>query len=232
MKSPTQAKKTLLTDRTWNFIGIIVINIAMPILIYNYMKNYSSEIIAVALSGVPPTAKTIYEIVIHERKDLVSFMQIFSMIFSVILLMLTTDPKILMAKDSCTTIFMGIMHFISLTWEENLFFAIRRQISDKSKEEMDAKWAQPVVRETCRFLCIVWGVFMIVDACFRILLIYLLSVSTLIIISPIIGITCMLVMGSWTYNYVCTHEVEDETTKPLLSSSNASKSDEILLNIL
>ncbi|KDO18228.1 hypothetical protein SPRG_16331 [Saprolegnia parasitica CBS 223.65] len=219
MKSPTQAPPTKShAERTWHIIGIVAINIAMPIGIYNYMKAHTSEIYAVALSGVPPMLKTVYEIFAHNRKDLVSFMQIFSMIFSLVLLSLTTDPRVLMAKDSCTTIFFGSMHFLSLTWKEDLFFSLRRQITDKSKEEMDAKWANPKVREVSRFLCIVWGTFMITDAIFRIVLIYLLSVSTIVLISPFIGITLMASLGYWTFRYISTHEDgEDEEATVLLS---------------
>ncbi|OQR91611.1 hypothetical protein ACHHYP_04530 [Achlya hypogyna] len=211
MKSPTQAAVAPShMDRTWHIIGIVVINIALPIALYNYMSKHTTEILAVTISGIPPMCKTLYEIVAHDRKDLISFMQIFSMIFSVLLLAVTTNPRVIMAKDSCTTIFFGIMYFVSLTWEEDLFFRFRRQITDKTKEQMDVKWANPKVREISHFLCKVMGTFMITDSCARIVMIYALSVQTVVIISPFIGITCMLTMGYWTYQYLAKHEPDDD----------------------
>jgi hypothetical protein len=186
------------------------------------MKFHAREVVAVALSGIPPAAKTIFEMVFHHRNDVISIMQIFSMVFSVILLCVTNNPKIMLMKDSCTTFLFGSLYLLSLMFcKEDLFFQFRRQLSLKSTEEMDNLWSLPQVRKASRFICFIWGLVMICEAGLRVVLVLVLPVDVMVYLTPFLGFFIFGPMAFCSIRYVHAHE--PESLEPLLKDFDGDK---------
>ncbi|KAF0684853.1 Aste57867_23198 [Aphanomyces stellatus] len=202
-------------------LPMFVCNIALPLLIFNIAKEYTSQIVAVFLSGIPPIVKTLVQVFLFGQMDVISIIQILSTAFSVAIMLFTTDAKVLLVKDSLTTVTMATLHFLSLScFDEDIFFTFRRHFTTKSREDMDAAYAKPHVRQVSRTLTVVWGIVMLVEAAARIGLILALSVETIVYVSPFLPMLFFWPLGYWTFKYIQTHETDDGPVhEPLLATA-------------
>ncbi|RHX99137.1 hypothetical protein DYB37_008937 [Aphanomyces astaci] len=208
----------------WPHLPMVVFNLILPLVIFNVAKEHTSQIVAVFLSGIPPMGKTLVQVFAYNKKDVISIVQIISTAFSVVIMLFTDNAKVLLVKDSLSTITVGILYFVSVAYfHEDLFFTFRRHFSSKTPEEMDALYALPHVQRASRYLSVVWGFGMIIEAFIRITLIVLLSVQTMVYVSPVIPMVCFWPLGFWSFKYLQKHEVvegaADDVTKPLLPTS-------------
>ncbi|ETW00556.1 hypothetical protein H310_07141 [Aphanomyces invadans] len=205
----------------WPHLPMVVFNLILPLAIFNIAKEHTTQIVAVFLSGIPPMVKTLVQVFAYNKKDVISIVQIISTSFSVVIMLFTDDAKVLLVKDSLSTVTIGILYFLSVAYfHEDMFFTFRRHFTSRSPEEMDAMYMLPHVRQTSRHLSIVWGFGMIIEASIRIALIVLLSVQTMVYVSPIIPMVCFWPLGFWSFKYLQAHETKaGEVGKPLLSTS-------------
>ncbi|CAK4692350.1 unnamed protein product [Aphanomyces euteiches] len=203
----------------WPHLPLVVFNIALPLILFNVVKEHASQMIAVFVSGIPPMAKTLVQIICYGQKDVISIVQIISTCFSVVILFFTDNAKVLLIKDSLSTITIGVLHFLSLAFfHEDMFFTFRRHFTSKTAADMDLLYAKPHVRKISRTVTSIWGVAMIIEACIRIALVLVLSVQTMVYISPIIPIVCFWPLMFWTFKYIQHHENDDGSVKiPLLA---------------
>ncbi|RHY04228.1 hypothetical protein DYB36_007301, partial [Aphanomyces astaci] len=111
---------------------MLVFNAVMPLAIYKLAKPHTTKIVAVFLSGLIPMFKTLVTFFWFRKQDAISMIQLFGLlVFSV-------------GSGAIAGMFM----IASLSWlEEDMFYQIRRTLSDKTTQELDAHYQKPVVRQ-------------------------------------------------------------------------------------
>ncbi|ETW02903.1 hypothetical protein H310_05367 [Aphanomyces invadans] len=187
---------------------VMLFNIALPVAIYNLAKQYTSEIVAVFLSGVIPMLKTLVTFVCLKQQDAISVIQVVGVLVTVAITIFATDPKTLLVFQVGSAAPIGVFMILSVHWlEEDLFYQFRRTMSVKTSEELDLHYEKPIVRDTSRFVTVLMGGIMITTSIINIFLVLTFSVDTIIYMSnimPLVNIPFMY----WLYRYVNDKEAQ------------------------
>jgi hypothetical protein len=97
-----------------SFITVIVVDVALPLVIYYVLKNFVSILIALLLSGIPPLLLVIYHFVKNRRVDIMGCIFVISYIISAVLSIVTADVRLTLLRDSSTTAIMSFMFLLTL----------------------------------------------------------------------------------------------------------------------
>lgn len=207
----SNAPTTQTSSTGFNIRGLlvsIVINAAIPFLLYTLTKKYisSSEVVALSIAALFPIFDSIFGIIRHRQLDLIAVLALLGIVVSLVGVLLGGDPKILLIRESFLTGALGIACFVSLLLPRPLMFYFGRQMMagrDPVKiTQFDAQWQYPYARFVHRLITVVWGIAYVGEFILRVILVYTLPVSVVLLISPFLlgGITVATIV--WTFAYV------------------------------
>lgn len=186
----------------------IVINAAIPFLLYTLSKKYisSSEVVALSIAALFPIADSVIGIVRHRQLDLIAVITLLGIVTGLIGVLLGGDPKILLIRESFLTCALGIACFVSLLLPKPLMFYFGRQMmagrDPVKRAQFDAQYQHPYARFVHRLITIVWGVAYVGEFILRVVLVYTLPTAVVLLVSPFLigGITVATIL--WTIGYV------------------------------
>jgi hypothetical protein len=195
----------------FNIRGILfslVLNVAIPLLLYNICKNqyHTSDVVALSVSAIFPICDSIFEAVRHRQFDLIAIVSLIGAATGIVGVLLGGDVKLLLIRESFFTGALGLACFISFLFPRPLMFYFGRQMmagKDKAKiAEFNEKWQVPHVRFVNRLITFVWGCAFIGEFLVRVALVYTLSPAMVLAVAPII--TTAIAVGTmlWTFAYV------------------------------
>jgi hypothetical protein len=138
----------------------------------------------------------------------VDFLGIFVLLviaFSILLSLITADPKLLLIRESMLSVLFGIVCLVSLLFPKPIWFYIIRYFTTGNKPDQIAvfttAWQYPIFRTYIRNVTIVWGLLYVIEFPLRLALIYTLPIAQFLAISPIIfyGITMAAIAYTLAY---------------------------------
>ncbi|OQS05341.1 hypothetical protein THRCLA_20648 [Thraustotheca clavata] len=183
----------------------VMVNIFFPMLIYYISLIFTSDLYAIVLATLPPTIETIVQLIRLKYVDPISLLQIVATTFAILVLWVTKEPTILIVKDSFTTMTLGIGLLVSLSWEENLIWHYFREFygtNDSKRLAISRHWCNKSVQVASKRVCLVWALAMLLEAGIRIILSLVLSVSAMIIVSPLLALSFTALVLLWTRLYL------------------------------
>jgi len=186
----------------------IVINIALPILLYLALKSYTSasDFLALVISGVPPMIDSIVGVIRRKRIDLLAGVVLASIIISLILIALGSSPKVYLVRESFFTAAFGLAYLASLLFKRPLAFYFARYFATGNHPEnipwFDSLWQYGQFRHMMRVITVVWGIGLLIEAALRTFLVMVLSIEQFLIVSPFVlyGIIGILVVWMFLYS--------------------------------
>jgi hypothetical protein len=186
----------------------LVINAAIPVLMYQLSKLYvtDSEVIALSIAAVVPLLASVIELVRMRRLNVVGIVVLLGIAVSLIGVALGGDPRILLIRESFLTGALGVACFISLLLPRPLMYYFAQEFvagNDPAKRAaMDAQYRQIAgVRAVHRRITVVWGIAYVGEFALRILLVLTLPTVVVIAISPIILTAITVATIAWTFAY-------------------------------
>lgn len=184
----------------------LVINGAIPLLIYNVLKSRgASNLTALGVAAVVPALDGIVTVVRRRRIDLISALVLAGIAIGIVAVLIGGDPRLLLIRESFLTGALGIACFVSLALPCPLMFYFGRYFvtgDDPAKiAAYDALWEYPYFRHVNRVITLVWGVAYVGEFALRVVMVYHLSINQVLALSPIIfnGITIAVIL--WTFAY-------------------------------
>jgi hypothetical protein len=187
----------------------LVVDGLCPFLTYELLTSYvpgMSQVVALGLGAMFPAVSGIVSIVRRRHLDIVGAVVLIGIAVSIAATIAGGDPKLLLIRESFVTGALGLVCLLSLLWPRPLMFYIGRQFSagqDQALiEEFNGLWQYPGARRTFRVLTGVWAIVWIAEFGLRVVMVWTLSVSEVLAISPFVfnGITLGLI--AWTIAYV------------------------------
>jgi hypothetical protein len=186
----------------------IIINGALPYVIYQLLKNYTSasDLVALAISSVPAIISAIVGIVRQRRVDLIAAITLVGIGVTIIAVLLGGDPRLFLIRESLLTVALGIACLVSLLFPKPLWFYIIRYFASANDPARIAwfneNWQYAGFRSYVRILTLVWGLTWTGEFILRIILVYSLSIPQFLAISPIIfyGITIGVIAFTFIYS--------------------------------
>ena len=185
----------------------IALSAGIPFLLYRFAKRYisGSEVVDLAIATTFPLAKSAGELLWRREADPVSLMVLGGIVVSGAAVLLGGGARILLIRESIFTGLFGLACFLSLLFPRPLMFYFGRYfMAGKDPERrvrFDRSWQLPEVRSAHRLITAVWGAVYLGEFVLRIVMVYKLSPSAVLVISPILlgGLTIATIV--WTFRY-------------------------------
>lgn len=226
--NPTPQQKASRGATILSLVGSVVINIVLPILLYLALKNYTraSDFLALVISGLPPMIDGIVGVIRRKRIDLLSGIVVASIVISLILIALGSNPKVYLVRESFFTVAFGLAYLVSLFFPRPLAFYFARYFSTGNHPEniawFDSLWQYSEFRHTMRVITVVWGIGFLFEAVLRTFLVIVLTVEQFVIVSPFVlyGIIGLLIV--WMVFYTRQGRKKGEAVRQRMQAEQSS----------
>lgn len=169
----------------------LTFNVVLPIVTYDVLSNNGmSDVPALLLSGVWPVVELAINLLRMRKVDEFSVFVIILLVIGVITSLAFNSPKVLLIKESALTGLFGIVLLGSLLASRPLMFYFGRRFATGGAPERiewwNGLWQYEGFRRGQRRLTVVWGVSFLGEAVLRILLTFMLPVSTMVVINNVL----------------------------------------------
>jgi hypothetical protein len=205
--SPATTQKASRNATILSLVSSIVINAALPILIYWALKTYTgtSDFLALVASGVPSLIDSIVGVIRRKRVDLLGGIVVAGIVVSLITIALGGSPKVYQVRESFFTAVFGLAYLVSLLFPRPLAFYFSRYFATGNHPEnipwFDSLWQRPQFRHTMRVITVVWGIGFLLEAALRTFLVIVLSIEQFLIVSPFVLYGIIGALIAWMFLY-------------------------------
>ncbi|MFE7409701.1 VC0807 family protein [Streptomyces laurentii] len=182
----------------------IGLNIFAPIFTYNALTDHGwTEFSALLLSGAWPVLDAVISLVWHRKLDEFALVTLlFLALTAVVSLVGAHSARALIVKDSAVTGLSGAVFLGSLLASKPMMFYFGRRFATDGTPEgaawWNGLWRFEGFRAVMRRMTVVWGVAYVVEAVVRIVLSYLLSIDTMVVVSPFLIYGTLGLLALWT----------------------------------
>jgi intracellular septation protein A len=184
--------------------GIIItllINIVMPFVAYRLLIPHTSSLTALSVAAAIPLCDTLFSLIKSKKVDAFSSFIFVGLLMGVIAVLIGGDEKFILLRESYVTGIMGCLFLASLFFSKPLIYHFSMRFTGNNPAIAD-KWGRlPEFRNTFRLMTLVWGISLLLEACFKVLLVYTFSVSMFLAISPILSYGIMGLTILWNVKY-------------------------------
>jgi intracellular septation protein A len=183
----------------------MLLNGVCVIVVYQLVKHFTlaSDVIALALSAVPAMIGTIITLIRQRSIDVLGAFTLITIVLSLGLTFLTGDARLFLIRESLLTVLFGIICLISLLFPKPIWFYIIRYFTVGNNHEQmvayDTAWKFSSFRGYIRTVTILWGVVYTVEFLIRLVMVYTLSISQVLVISSIIFYALTILVSVATF---------------------------------
>jgi len=198
-----QTSRPALSGVVWG----IVLNAIIPVVLYKVSRRYlsPSEFTALAIASTFPFGKSIFDLMRLGQVDPISIVVLLGIATDGAALLFGGSPRLLLVRESLFTGVFGLSCFVSLLLPRPMMFYFGRHFMAGADPQrlarFNAAWQLPEVRFSHRLITTVWGCVFLGELILRIILIYHVPASTVLIISPILIGTLTIVTTIWAFSY-------------------------------
>lgn len=172
----------------------ILINAILPLITYKILINYIPSITALIISTTIPIIDNIYHIIKEKKIDIFASLIILGFIVGIISMLFGGSQKLLLIRQSYITAVIGIIFLTSMFFPKPMVYYLAKKFinsQDKyvknNKSTIDEKWKNPHFRFSMKFLTFIWGICLVLEAVCNISLVFILSISKYMLISPLVS---------------------------------------------
>ncbi|WML48052.1 VC0807 family protein [Neobacillus sp. PS3-34] len=182
----------------------IFLNGIMPLVVYNLLLGHYSSFNSLLIATLIPLADNFYHFIKHKKADAFGLFMLTGFILSLVAFFMGGSEKWILMRESMVTGLLGFIFIGSLFFKRPLIyhFAIRFSNSgDEKKGQFAQNWNLAYFRYVIRLMTAVWGVALLGEAIIKMLLVFRLSVSSFLAVSPIVFYSILGVTIAWTVLY-------------------------------
>jgi len=198
-QSPRRASRRVGLLRT---LGLDIVG---PLVAYQLLRNAGvSEVWSLVLSGVLPAFGVLTDWLRWRTLEVVGVVVLAGIGISVVLALVTHDPKVVLLEGAIVTAAFGLTCLGSLSRRRPLIFYFAQAFSggrhSAEGAEMDADYDRyHQARAFWRIVTTVWGVTYVVEALIRVVVVQIASTSTALAINRIAPWIILGSLFTWTY---------------------------------
>ncbi|RHY27792.1 hypothetical protein DYB32_007196 [Aphanomyces invadans] len=208
--------------------GVVIFNLALPFAVFGLASQFTTTLNAMILYTLPPLGKCVYELVRERHVDYISMLQLAITGIAIAVMMYTDDPRVVLLMDIVPPMIIAVVLVGSALWPHgvNLVWLAFRGWYDATHNDVarvDRIWrTDSVLRRRFRAIAIIVGVVVLAEDSVRLYFVYTAPLSTMIVASPIAGITTGVFLTLWI---VCSIQAIPTLTK---DSSVATETSSLL----
>jgi hypothetical protein len=182
-----------------------LVNVILPLAIYNYAEAPLGEVKALLASSGPPILWSLVEFARHRRVDALSLLVVSGIVLSLLAMIGGGGLRFLQLREKLVTAGIGLVFLGSAAFGKPLIYqlarATMRRKSEAEAQEFEALQVHAGFRRTMMVMTLIWGLGLLADAAVSVVLVFALSIREYLIINPILGYGTMGALGLWTTLY-------------------------------
>jgi hypothetical protein len=186
----------------------LVINGAIPVVIYNYLVDHYSSFVSLLIATLIPLGDNLFHVVKYRKADAFGLFMLTGFVLSLLAFVLGGNERLILLRESMVTGLLGLIFIASLFFAKPLIyhFAIRFSSNDETekKGQFEKNWEVPYFRFVLRMMTAIWGLALLGEAIVKIILVYELSISAFLAVSQlifygVIGVAILFTIGYRRY---------------------------------
>jgi hypothetical protein len=186
----------------------LVINGAIPVVIYNYLVDHYSSFVSLLIATLIPLGDNLFHVVKYRKADAFGLFMLTGFVLSLLAFVLGGNERLILLRESMVTGLLGLIFIASLFFAKPLIyhFAIRFSSNDETekKGQFEKNWEVPYFRFVLRMMTAIWGLALLGEAIVKIILVYELSISVFLAVSQlifygVIGVAILFTIGYRRY---------------------------------
>lgn len=170
---------------------LLVIDAVAPYVVYELARPYTGDLAALALSALPPAIGSVSSVVRTRKLDTISAFVLAGIGVSLVLIALGGSARVLLLRDSLITAIVGLALAISAAFPKPLLYYVFRQAQGREP---------PLGR--MRTLSIVVGLGLVVEMAVRTAMVYAMTTSRFLLVSPFVQYGMMALLVAWAVFYM------------------------------
>lgn len=189
-------------NKSKTIILTLLINICLPYLVYILLKPHTSSVFALTCAALVPMIDSIYSLLKNRKLDVFSSFIFLGLVLSIIAAIIGGDERFILIRESYVTGIMGLIFLFSLFFSKPLIYFFAMRFSE-DKEAIIKKWQEkPAFQRSLWMMTLVWGISLVLEAGIKVLLVYTLSISVFLIVSPFVQYGLIALTILWNVVYV------------------------------
>jgi intracellular septation protein A len=180
-------------------IWMCVLDVAVPLaLFYGLRLAGANQWLALVVSGALPAVRFVVQFVRKRRLEVLSLFTLSVVVVGTAVAVLTTDPRMLLARESYITALIGLWMLGTLLGRRPFIFtATIRLMPESDAAQWHRDWdGSAQFRRAMRTITILWAGAFLVDAVARVVMAYTLPVDVVPVLSVVL-LVVMLMLVVW-----------------------------------
>jgi intracellular septation protein A len=185
----------------------IAINGVLPVVVYDAVHPAVGDVKSLLASMVPPLLWSIAEFARKRKIDIVSIFVIAGIVLSLLAFIGGGSVKFLQLRENMVSGIIALAFLGSAAIGRPLIYefartSMRRQSAEKAATFEQLNERNVNVRRSMTFMTLVWGSVLLLQTLLACALVFIVSIPTYLIVSPILGYGTMGALALWTFLYV------------------------------
>ncbi|HUO12008.1 MAG TPA: VC0807 family protein [Caulobacteraceae bacterium] len=184
----------------------IVVNFALPLILYRVAKPHLGDVGALMSSSAPPLGWSIFEFLRSRRIDALSLIVLTGIALSLLAFMGGGGVRFLQLREQLVTGLVGMIFLGSAAIGRPLIYHLARARNRRAGAEAIARLESVqdsnTFRRTMTLATLAWGFGLTLECALACVLVFALTIPQFLAVSPILGTTTVLGLTAWTYWYV------------------------------
>jgi hypothetical protein len=171
----------------------LVVNVLLPLVVYDQTVARLGEVGALLASSAPPILWSLVEFARHRRIDAISLMVLLGIGLSLLMYLGGGSARLLQLREKLVTAIIGLVFLVSaLIGRPLIYELVRANLRRDPKQhdvlaDFEARAEDHRFRRVMRDLSLIWGGGLVLDAGVAASLVLRLSVHDYLIVGPLVG---------------------------------------------
>ncbi len=184
----------------------ILVNGVLTVVAYQILlSRHVSSVTALILTALIPAAWTVGSLARTRRVDALGALSLIFIALGIVASLISGNARFLLLKESFLTGLFGLVFLGSFLLPRPLMFYFGRQFATGGEAKRMARWEglwqYESFRRGNRVMTAVWGIGLVLEAAARVALVFVLSVSAFVVVSPIMVYGVLFGLIFWTISY-------------------------------
>jgi hypothetical protein len=169
----------------------VLVNIALPFLIYSLAQPHFGDVGALIASSAPPLLWSVIEFARNRRMDALSALVLLGMALSLLAVLGGGSARLLQLREKLVTILIGLVFLGSAAIGRPLMYELVRaylaRAGDPELQRVESLKNDNGFRAVMTLMTLVWGVGLLADAALSTALLWVLPIRAYLVVNPILG---------------------------------------------
>lgn len=197
-------------ERAYSLMGemglLLLFDMFIPIASFYGLRAMGVHAFAALILGaLPTTGFVLYQIIKHQKVDMLALLVLAVMAFSVAMSFVTGSARFMLAKGGWFMGFVGSGFLVSLFLKKPLAFTITRSLLQRAKisgQHLDELWnSLPRFRHVWRISTFIWGVGFLCKAAVLVVMAYSLPIDVVPVLDTVLHIVTFVALQIITNVY-------------------------------